>query len=247
MNDDFFIGWAPPPAATRRGLLIGAVTIIAAGTGLAAALGARQGEPGKGTWNQADVREWRGELQRAPYPMIRMRGEDGAVQTAFLGTYGKTSVRLPADLAGPVVVRASLVARGERRLLATIDAPDWIRPDPAAAPLPPPVTEDRGEALIRGEILDAKCWFGAMRPGFGKTHKACAALCARGGLPLAFCRLGDCATGAEEAPLFLDADGRAHGRAILPIVADPVAAIGRLVQVDDLLQFRVAQSAVRRL
>ena len=31
-----------------------------------------------------------------------------------------------------------------------------------------------GEATYRGEILDSKCWFGAMQPGQGKPHKSCA-------------------------------------------------------------------------
>ena len=86
--------------------------------------------------------------------------------------------------------------------------------------------------MLAGEILDAKCWFGAMRPGYGKTHKACAALCARGGLPLAFCQLDVCGDGAE-APLLLDQYGRPFGREVLPHIADPVVLNGRLIEAGD--------------
>ena len=42
-----------------------------------------------------------------------------------------------------------------------------------------------GAALVplRGEIVDAKCFLGVMVPGAGKTHKECAGLCLRGGIP----------------------------------------------------------------
>lgn len=66
------------------------------------------------------------------------------------------------------------------------------------------------------------------------------------GLPLAFCRSGNCGPG-DEAPLFLDADGLPHRPLILPLVADPVLVRGRLVQVGDVTQFRAAAAAIRRL
>lgn len=100
--------------------------------------------------------------------------------------------------------------------------------------------------MLAGEILDAKCWFGAMRPGYGKTHKSCAALCARGGLPLAFCQVGDCANGAQ-ALLFLNEHGQAFDRTILPLVADPVLVEGRLIAAGDVLQVRAPLRAIRRL
>jgi hypothetical protein len=100
--------------------------------------------------------------------------------------------------------------------------------------------------LLTSEILDANCWFGAMRPGYGKPHKACAALCARGGLPLALCRIGECGAGTE-APLFLDADGRLHKLDVLPLVADPGFIRGRMVSVGDVMQLRAALADIRRL
>ncbi len=244
-----FIGWATPSAATRRGVLFGGIAAALGAAGIAGTLAATQGPPGDGAWDQSAVRDWDGLLVRAPYPMLRTRALGEGVRTAFLGGSGKLSVagRLPAGLDGPVTVRASLIARGDHAMLAAVDDDAWIRPAAAQGDdLAFPAPVDLGEAALQGEILDAKCWFGAMRPGYGKTHKACAALCARGRLPLAFCQTGACITGGE-APLFLDADGAPHTRAILPLVADPVLARGRLVQVGDVLQFRVAPDAIVRL
>ena len=40
-----------------------------------------------------------------------------------------------------------------------------------------------GPVTVRGEIVDSKCFLGVMVPGSGKTHKDCASLCLRGGIP----------------------------------------------------------------
>lgn len=197
------------------------------------------------------MRTWTGKLVAAPYPMLRTLDLGGAPRTAFLATSGKTAVRLPAHLVGQTVtVTASLIQRGDHAMLAVADGHNWIAPvvqpvvQSAATALDLGPEEDLGPAGLVGEILDAKCWFGAMRPGFGKTHKACATLCARGGLPLAFCANG-CGTG--EAPVFLDENGRPHTRAILPYVADQVFVVGRRVRVADMIQFRAPITAIQRL
>jgi hypothetical protein len=39
---------------------------------------------------------------------------------------------------------------------------------------------------LTGEIVDSKCFLGVMVPGSGKTHKECASLCLRGGIPAGF-------------------------------------------------------------
>ena len=94
-------------------------------------------------------------------------------------------------------------------------------------------------------IVDSKCFFGVMRPGRGKTHKACAALCIRGGIPPSFW-VRD-AQGRETILLMTDASGAPLGEEILPLVADPVRATGELVRVGDLVQFRANINAFARI
>ncbi len=249
MSDDpFFIGWSPDlHKIDRRFLLLATFGLMAGGGGVAAFLG-RQGQPpGPGIWDQSAIAGHSGLLVQTPWPMLRMIGDDGAPQTAFLATTGKLAVRLAANARGWVKVRGSLISRGENRMIA-VDDGHWLG---ASEGIEPPglrdwPEEDLGAAHLVGEILDAKCWFGAMRPGYGKTHKACATLCAKGGLPLAFCQTGSCGSGVD-APLFLDADGRRHGRDILPFIADRVMAKGRMVRVGDVVQFRVARPDIHRV
>jgi hypothetical protein len=54
---------------------------------------------------------------------------------------------------------------------------------PAVATEPSPASGDRAIVSLVGEIVDTKCYLGVMVPGEGTTHRSCAALCLRGGLP----------------------------------------------------------------
>jgi hypothetical protein len=251
LNDDFFIGWADTPKPDRRFLLRAAAGLIVGGAAAGAALGSAQNPPGPGQWDQSDVREWRGMLVREPYPMLRTREIDGEPRTAFLMTAGKNGVvsRLHRN-DGPASVRGSIIIRGANAVIAVADGDNWIGPAPldleTRAALSDWAEEDMGEAVLIGEVLDAKCWFGAMRPGWGKTHKACASLCLRSGAPAAFCA-GDGACGDAGAPLLLDADGRAHGAGLSPLAADPARASGRIVRVGDVTQLRAKLSDIVRL
>ena len=249
-DDPFFVGWSDTaPKIDRRFMLGAAVGLTLAGVGAASLLAMKQDNPGAGQWRQGDVRDWTGLLVREPYPMLRTTDIDGAPRTAFLATSGKLGVHLPPGLDGPVRVRASAITRGKNTMLAVIDGADWIAPATAdIARLDDWKSEDLGSATLIGEILDAKCWFGAMKPGFGKTHKECAALCARGGLPLAFCSPGGALCGDADATLlFLDENGRPHGPALLPYVADPVSVTGQLVRVGDITEYHVAARDIHRI
>ncbi len=247
-KDPMFIGWSKEvPRTDRRFLLAASLGLVTTAGGVGALMGMAHESAAGGRW-EGEARDWTGLVLDAPYPMLRTRDIDGTPRTAFLVTTGKTAVRLPPGLPGQFVrVRASLIARDRHAMLAVADGEDWIAASHAAPEGLSDWPESDGQpVMLSGEILDAKCWFGAMRPGFGRTHKACAALCARGGLPLAFCTGDVCAEGGE-APLLLDASGRAHGREILPLVADPVLVRGRVVQVGDVSQLRADIASIRRL
>lgn len=106
---------------------------------------------------------------------------------------------------------------------------------------------ERGEhAMMAADGIYPDPAPGRVRPGHGKTHKACAALCARGGLPLAFAETGRCAEGTA-ALLFLSARGKAFWPQIIPWVADPVIIRGRIVEVAGLRQVPVKFEDVVRL
>jgi hypothetical protein len=227
--------------------VLGAGFALAGGAaaGLAAVLSAGPEPIGPGVWDDGQARTLTGVLLAQPFPLLVTPDLDGQPRTVFLASDGKSAAPLPAGLlARRVRVAGTLIQRGRNAMLAVerLDAADGPEPDG----LRDRPTTELGEVMLTGEVLDAKCWFGAMRPAYGKTHKACASLCVRGGLPVAFCRSGDCGTGVE-APLFLDAAGNPHGAGLLPLVADPVRVQGHLVRVGDVVQLRAPLSAVRRI
>ena len=209
-RDSFFIGWGETPAVDRRFLLLASFGLLAVAAGGGALIASEQAPPGNGSWNPDDERDWAGEFVRAPYPMLRTRAIDGSARTAYLVSSNKHGVqnRLGTQADGPVVVRGSLIVRGANAMIAVADGDAWLRPlltaDRIGEGLMDWPVEDLGEATYAGEVLDSKCWFGAMQPGQGKPHKACAALCIHGGLPPVFCPEALCGSAAS-APLLTDA------------------------------------------
>ena len=145
-----------------------------------------------------------------------------------------------------VTVRGSLIQRGRHTMMAVSNDADWITANDTLAPLNPGLDEeDLGSAELQGEILDAKCWFGAMRPNEGPVHKACAMLCVAGGIPPYFYARDR--MGRHTAMMITDEAGEPLVQPILNVIADPVRAVGRLHRIEDLVQFRIAPSSLIRI
>ncbi|MEM9225288.1 MAG: hypothetical protein AAGA24_02160 [Pseudomonadota bacterium] len=247
-KDNFFIGWADTPKPDRRffmGAGLGLMGGTLAGAGL---LAAGQNAPGNGSWNMGEIKEWRGYATAEPYGTLRLGGPDDAPDFALLGCQGKcgVSARIGALEGVPVVVKGSLIQRGPYKMIAVVDGMDWIRADEdtPAVNMPFPALETLGEVSLKGEILDSKCWFGAMAPNAGKVHKSCAALCIRGGIPPAF-YVKD--RRDQKALMIMTDGGLAHRHDILPYVADPVVLTGKLQRMGALLFLDAPVSALTRL
>ena len=248
-DDDFFVGWAEQlPKADRRSFVGIGLTVVAGCAGLGAGLALSQREPSPGGWDLANEREWTGVVTATPYAMLRTRDLDGEPRTVLLACEGKCGVAtsIGAFDGRRVTIRGTLIERGRHAMIAVSSAPDWITDsetadDEALIFASPTVLTN---ATLDGEILDTKCWFGAMNPNSGKPHKACAALCIRGGIPPAF-YVKDPAE--QSALLILTAQGRPFGTDLLPLVADAVRIEGRLQRADDLLFFDTRLEQIRRL
>ena len=250
-NDDepMFIGWAATPPADRRFFLRAGLALATSAGALGFAVAAFQRPPGKGSWDPDAVREWRGIATAQPYAMLRTNDLGGGPRTALLSCLGKCGVaaRLGALAGQAVVVKGSLIQRGQHAMIAVDEEGDWIRRDDntrvdPALSLPP--GKPLGEVSLVGEILDSKCWFGAKRPSSGKVHKACAALCIRGGIPPAFFARGSDGQGTL---LIMTSGGRAYDHGLLALVADPVRVSGSVQRVGDLLVLDAPLPRIERL
>lgn len=91
---------------------------------------------------------------------------------------------------------------------------------------------DLGQVTYTGEIVDAKCHWGVMKPGDGKIHRACAVRCIAGGVPAAL-RIRT-ANAPVKYVLLADEAGSPVNERVLDLVAETVVITGRLTRRGDL-------------
>jgi|GEM_PF-333787 len=264
-DNEMFIGWGKPPDVDRR-FLLGALPIgFASVAGFSWLNASMVSDPGAGQWLTDATHEITGALITDPYPMIRIADPAApfGVRTVLVVAQGKCTSALDLADQNAKLVTASgvLIERKDRRMLEVPPfLEDWLReakPEKLRPPSSVPKEgvdvrvivnsneESLGRARLAGKIMDSKCFFGVMRPAQGKTHKACASLCIRGGIPPSFwVRTND---GGESIMLMTTTDGDPMPMDILPLVADPVEATGEIVRVGDLLHFRADASAYKRV
>ncbi|MDH4384335.1 MAG: hypothetical protein QE280_02710 [Caulobacter sp.] len=241
-----FIGWSPPDSGTRRGLLLAGLGMAGAGTAAAFAAGPLGFMPGSGRWDPTAVRTWTGQLIVDPYPTLIWRNKAGEDQTALLGCPDKCGVRAEVERFAnqSVTVRGSLIERSGLKMIAGTLEPGWISRGQAPA-VAPPKALPLGAVELQGELMDAKCWLGAMRPGEGLTHRSCAILCVRMGLPLLF--VAGPPGGRRRAFVAVDERGKPFDEAILPFVADPVRLSGQALSWRGWPRLSFPVQALKRL
>lgn len=238
---EFFIGWAPrPPPRLGRFLAVVGAVLLAAFVLLGAGLGAVADDPagrdfalvpGQPPFAFPDAEAFTGRLVARPYPHLVLA--DG--RAVLLAGGGKEG--LPGDsqaLDGKMVhVAGFATARGSLAMLATDDPP---QPVPDAAPLPAAPVQALGRWRITGEICDGKCAAGAMRPGTGLSHRACATLCIAGQVPPVFVSTGPVAGSAFL--LLAGPDGGPMAEALRPAIGLRIRLEGLVERHGDMLVFR---------
>ena len=251
-REAFFVGYLRPPRALRRfpGLL--AVVLCAGSLGLALGVFLAQQSPAEAGYRGREDIE--GILLAEPYPMVYVPTADGAGTMVVLTgppKFGIPAVRA-AELDGqPGQLKGANLRRGAARLFQTrvggrglrLADPDSTTSDPAGWTVPE--AETLGEYRLQGEIVDSKCFLGAMKPGEGETHKGCGVFCLVGGIPPYF--ITHHADGSFTHYLLADPEGRAVTDGILDYVADPVAISGQVERRGDLLIFRIEPASIQRL
>ena len=243
---EFYIGWqetSPPRFARRsRGVAL-AFLALAAILGTALAISQHTFLPAR--FEFGTVRDFEGLLSSNPHPALRVRrpGEGAGWSRYLLVAPGKLGAdELVAGLDGHRVdLAGTLTYHGGRALIELLPGSLEDRGPAQAAS----ARVDLGEHTLRGEVADSKCHLGVMNPGRSKVHRACAALCIRGGIPPVL--LIDGEDGSVTRVLLVAADGSAVNALVLPMVADRVEVTGRLYRDDDLLVLHADPSTYRRL
>ncbi|WP_299154856.1 hypothetical protein [uncultured Tateyamaria sp.] len=237
----FFVGYLPAPGPLRTFLLSMCVLLIAGLAGAGFLMGAAQDDPGPGAFRFDYGRQTvTGVVEMTPYPVIhvvkgndRIKPGDSFMMTAG-GKSGVDGRAMPlngqlAQVSGIVLERGDLYmmqVRGGRNGLqaAEGDAPEIM-------------AEPQGRWQLTGEICDGKCLAGAMRPGRGLAHKACANLCLLGDVPPIF--VSSQPVLGEEFLLVTGPDGTRLPREAYDFVAQYITAEGELTRRGDLLVWEI--------
>lgn len=186
MSEEFYIGYLErAPSGLRRFLqrrIVAAAGVLVMVTVLVAT---RQAPVGEGRFEYGIVRTFEGRFLADPLPLLQVDGPGTAVTN--YGVVGPGKHGVPETLSRlhgqRIRIRGSLIERDGARMiewndldsLETLPAPPQSSQDPAPTHL--------GELQLTGELVDTKCYFGVMRPGSGKVHRACAVRCLSGGVP----------------------------------------------------------------
>ena len=245
-REPFFIGWAPTPRELRGFLLAMALGIVALFGAAAYLVAATANDPGDGDfrfdWGPQTVT---GVLEAEPYPLLHVTQSDRfpAGHTLMLTGVGKTGVQDRAGpLAGrPVTATGIVLKRGDLDMLQVDGGSDGLAP--AEGAVGPPPSKPLGRWRLTGEICDGKCYAGAMRPGDGLAHRACANLCLVGGVPPVF--VSTAPVEGQEFLLLGDAGGGPVTEALLDSTAILVEVEGVVERRGDLLVFLIDPTTLR--
>jgi hypothetical protein len=245
-EDEFFVGYLALPVKTKRFVLGVAAACCVLLLGLAVLLAALRDPPASTMLVKVSLT---GKLDARAYGVLWTveEGRPAAVLIAGGGKFG-----LPAAakrLFGQTVQAEGLLLEreGYRMLeLSRIAAEPALTLDVEAARVlaslaPTPL----GRVQVEGEIVDIKCWLGRMKPGDGRTHRACAQFCIQGGIPpvLVARSLG----GRSDHYVLTDRAGKPINDAVLPYVAEAVALQGVAERVGSMLFLRIDPGQIRRL
>ena len=103
--------------------------------------------------------------------------------------------------------------------------------------------EPLGRWKIAGEICDGKCLYGAMRPGRGLAHKACANLCLIGDVPPVF--VSTQPIEGSDFMLITGPDGTRLPKAAYDYVGQFISLEGDLERRGDVLVLRMDETTMQ--
>ncbi len=228
-SNNFYVGYLPLPPRHARFLRLALPMLFVALLILAVSIAAAQRDPGAGVWDTANQREWTGVLHAMPYPVLIDEDDQSALLIVEATKQGPRPV-LEASAGHRATLKGWLIERDGRRMIELAPQEDAVNiGEITDAPLKLVLG---AEVTLTGEILDSKCYLGSMKPGDGKTHKACATLCIQGGIPPMLVVLQS--DGTRSYYLLTAPDGTFAKDLVLPFIGEPVTLRGQVSTLGDL-------------
>ena len=245
-NKPFFVGYLPVPADLRLFLWSVTLGLVLAAGAIGYVVGTTQDDPGPGA--AMGRQTLTGVIELTPIPILHVtQGSDRvpAGRTLMMSGAGKSGVLPRAQDLNGKLARASgaLLKRGDIEMLQLRGGRNGLRMEDGPAEIPAPVA--LGRWRLAGEICDGKCLAGAMRPGRGLAHKACANLCIAGGVPPVFV-----STQPVEGSEFLMISGPDGGelpQAVFDHMGHYISLEGHITRHGDLLVLAIDPASIEVL
>lgn len=245
----FFIGFLAIPKGLRAFLAASAVILVGVFAALGWAIGAAQDDPGDGAFRFDYGRQTVvGVVYTQPSPhAVIIQGNERipAGHTLMFTAGGKFSVLARAQQVDGKLATLSgvLLKRGDLDMMQVRGGKNGLAP--AEGVVPTVKVEQLGRWKLAGEICDGKCLAGAMRPGRGIAHKACANLCLIGDIPPVF--VSTQPVEGSEYLLVGGPDGGPMPKELLDLVASYIEVEADIERRGDLLIMKIDPATVRVL
>lgn len=241
---DFYVGYLPTPPSHRRFLKLLLPMFLIAMLAASVLVARAQRDPGASQIVSAEVASWTGTLYMEPYPMLIT--DDRTIYLVMgMGKFGVAD-RVAEFDGVRCIVEGWALARSDRHGIQLAPESNAIRRDSSGlgSVESKPVLSSSKLVRLTGEIVDGKCYLGAMKPADGKGHKACAILCIDGGLPPLFASIDP--NQFDQLPLVL-IDGNAQlPDEILKLAGETVILEGNLQSMGGLQILNTTIGQVQR-
>ncbi|MGB0864470.1 MAG: hypothetical protein ACPG19_10955 [Saprospiraceae bacterium] len=246
-NDEFYIGYFPKAPKSIAKWIMTSVIILVISIAILSLLQARNQENLQANnFEFGKITELTGILQTTPVPnLVIHNGQDingndlfQSVLLIGLGKFGsdslvsffKNKIDLPLNQT-EVTLRGTLIYSDGKTLLELTEEENALV---KSVPLDSSITissKKIGRIELNGEMIDSKCYFGVMNPGYGKPHRSCAIRCVSGGIPPVFWSTTE--DKATQYYIVLGKNGEAINQQVLPYIADPICIKGEVYQYLD--------------
>lgn len=245
----FFIGWSnkPPKAiiqlTSRFALSFGLFALV-----LAVLISSKTHHIAKSSFDYTNLKKVQGQLISFPFPAIRtLEGRDKKgnpivktyplINDSKFGANGIVdSVQKNYDIQKYITqIQGGEIKRNGVASLELSLGKLSVKVGQMPNELPKSELKKRKDTILMGEIIDPKCYLGAMNPGEGKPHRACAILCIGGGImPMMAFKGKD---QKIQYAVLLGSKGERINKEVIPFIAEPVKIQGTLYQFDNWLVF----------
>lgn len=240
-EEEFFIGWEPKvPPLQRRFLYDRLFGIFAFVFSLALLIPYMQRRYEPSFYNYMTKGEFEGVFIADPVPSLKVNrpgtiGEDQEKNSNYLlvnpRKYGFSDENT-GELDGQYIRFTGALIFNRTQTMIEVDRKSIeIAPSNPNEIHEPEKLVNLGRYKLTGEIVDSKCFYGALNPGFGKPHRACAVRSIANGVPPLLLIRSE--TGEARELIVLGKDKTMIGRLILDRVGVPVQVVGDVYKWGD--------------